>query len=69
MNYTIYLKLTNRCNLKCDHCFNEMMNNHNDMNDIVIKKSIQWINDFTQNHCNDDVGCQLFGGEACLTDP
>lgn len=69
MNYTIYLKLTNRCNLKCDHCFNEMMNNHNDMNDIVVKKSIQWINDFVQNHCNDDVGCQLFGGEPCLTDP
>jgi radical SAM protein with 4Fe4S-binding SPASM domain len=69
MNYTIYLKLTNKCNLKCDHCFNEMMHNHDTMEDGIINRSVQWINDFAHNHAEDDINCQLFGGEPCLMAP
>lgn len=69
MNYTIYLKLTNRCNLKCDHCFNEMMNNHDNMEESVIERSIHWIDQFAEKHVGNDVGCQLFGGEPCLVAP
>ena len=69
MNYTIYIKTTNRCNLKCDHCFNEMMCNHDDMSEDIIEKSINWINNFTQTHSKDTIVCQLFGGEPGLIDP
>ena len=63
------MKLTNKCNLKCDHCFNEMMHNHDTMEDGIINRSVQWINDFAHNHAEDDINCQLFGGEPCLMAP
>lgn len=66
MTYTIYIKPTNRCNLKCDHCFNEIMQNHDDIDDRTLERSIQWINNFIDSHPNDDIDCQLHGGEPCL---
>lgn len=66
MDYTIYLKPTNRCNLKCDHCFNEMMADHSDMDELTLNKSISWISGFAISHSKDTINCQLHGGEPCL---
>nr|DAL50264.1 MAG TPA_asm: Fe-S oxidoreductase [Caudoviricetes sp.] len=60
---TVYLKLTNGCNLKCKHCYNEQMSNHSKMNDDVIKDAISYINALAKS---EKVQVQLHGGEPFL---
>ena len=66
MDYNIYIKLTNGCNLKCKHCYNEIMGNHNSMSKETLDKTIQWLKDFTNTHPNDNVDMSLHGGEPML---
>lgn len=44
--YTIYLKVTNACNLKCKHCYNSCMNDIGSMNDEVLAKAKVFIEEF-----------------------
>ena len=66
--YTIYLKLTNACNLMCLHCYNSAMHNAESMSDEVLRKSKAFIKQFKTDHPNDEVSIQLHGGEPCLYD-
>lgn len=66
--YTIYLKVTNACNLKCKHCYNSCMNDISSMNDEVLVKAKVFIEEFAQKHINDAVNVQFHGGEPCLYD-
>lgn len=68
MDYNIYIKLTNGCNLKCKHCFNEIMGNHNSMSDKTLDKTIEWLKSFKNNHLNDTINISLHGGEPMLYD-
>lgn len=66
MEYNIYIKLTNSCNLQCKHCFNEIMGNHNSMSNNTLNKTIDWLQKFKQNHLNDVINMSLHGGEPML---
>lgn len=68
MEYNIYIKLTNGCNLKCKHCFNEIMNNHQKMSNEILEKIINWLIIFRNNHLTDNITIILFGGEPMLYD-
>lgn len=68
MDYNIYIKLTNGCNMKCSHCFNEIMGNHKMMSTSILIKSINWIKKFIQEHPSDKIIISLFGGEPMLYD-
>lgn len=60
---TVYLKLTNGCNLKCKHCYNEQMYNHSKMSDDIICKAIAYINGLA---LKEKIQVQLHGGEPFL---
>lgn len=66
--YTIYLKVTNACNLKCKHCYNACMNDVNCMSDEILEKAKLFILEFAKKHSNDEVNVQFHGGEPCLYD-
>lgn len=68
MDYNIYIKLTNGCNLKCKHCYNEIMNNHNSMSDDTLEKVITWLKEFKKANPNDKIDISLHGGEPLLYD-
>lgn len=68
MIYEIYIKLTNGCQLKCEHCYNEIMMNHLHMTDDVLDKVIVWINEFQRNHPSDLINITFHGGEPMLYD-
>jgi len=61
--YTVYLKPTNKCNLKCAHCYHTIVNGKDTMNDDVLDRSINWINNLASK---DHVNGQLHGGEPLL---
>lgn len=65
----IYLKLTNACNLRCKHCYNEQMNNHYKMSPEIIHKSIQYIHQLRQENPSEDILIQFHGGEPMLVKP
>lgn len=60
----IYIKLTNACNLKCKHCYNEIMQNHSFMSDKVLNQTIQYIKTFK----NTEIDLHIHGGEPFLFD-
>lgn len=66
MNYNIYIKLTNGCNLQCKHCYNEIMNNHNSMSRETLDKVILWLKEFRNNHKDSIIDMSLHGGEPML---
>lgn len=68
MEYNIYIKLTNGCNLQCKHCYNEIMNNHNSMSSDTLNNVISWLHNFRNNHQNDIINISLHGGEPLLYD-
>lgn len=68
MEYNIYLKLTNGCQLKCEHCYNEIMMNHNHMKEDVLEDVLVWLKEFCNKHPNDDINVTLHGGEPTLYD-
>lgn len=66
MRYTIYIKLTNDCNLHCRHCYNEMMHNRQYMNRMMLESVVFAIRDFEARHRQDTIDIQLHGGEPLL---
>ena len=68
MDYNIYIKLTNGCNLQCKHCYNEIMKNHTSMSQETLETVILWIKNFRKDHPEDDINMSLHGGEPMLYD-
>lgn len=67
MNWILYLKTTETCNLNCKHCFTNGTNGPK----IYWNKTsvIKWLHDFA-NHTSptDTVHCEFHGGEPFLVD-
>lgn len=64
MNQIFYLKLTNRCNLRCMHCYNRYCTAGVDMPLTVIDKALEYI--IQQSQCNKQIVVILHGGEPML---
>ena len=64
--FNIYIKLTNGCNLRCKHCFNEIMMNHNSMSDETLNKVINWLKEFRNINPESIINMSLHGGEPML---
>lgn len=65
MNWMLYLKTTETCNLNCKHCFT------NGINGPKIywntEKTKNWLNSFSEYiNSNDTVHCEFHGGEPFL---
>ena len=65
MNWMLYLKTTETCNLNCKHCFT------NGINGPKIywntEKTKDWLNSFSEYiNSNDTVHCEFHGGEPFL---
>lgn len=63
---TVYLKLTNGCNLHCKHCYNEQMKNHSKMSKETLKKSIEFLLHLKKQYKEEEILVQLHGGEPLL---
>lgn len=68
MEYNIYIKLTNGCNLKCQHCYNEIMMNKQMMKETTLEDVIHWLKEFRMTHKDDNIVITLHGGEPLLYD-
>lgn len=66
--YNIYLKLTNACQLHCDHCYNAIMHNSFSMGKNIVEKSINFLRQFRKDHPEDKIQMSLHGGEPLLYD-
>ena len=60
---TIYLKLTNRCNLCCKHCYNANASIIEDMSDVTLNASIKLIEKMSGT---EDVLVVFHGGEPLM---
>lgn len=66
--YTIYVILTNRCNLNCDHCYRtDKTNKFIDCNKLTGSVA-SWIIQFANSHKQHNVTVHLHGGEPLLYD-
>ena len=66
---TVYLKLTNRCNLNCKHCYNKVAYSHGaDMDNMTLCKSIDYICNKAKSMQYDILNVVLHGGEPMLYD-
>lgn len=63
---TVYLKLTNGCNLHCKHCYNEQMKNHSRMDSDTLKRSIKFLLKLKEQYKDEEIIVQLHGGEPLL---
>lgn len=61
---TIYVKLTNRCNLVCDHCYNAVCHDQGQMSKDTLNKILDYIYDLKEQGYDVDVA--LHGGEPML---
>ena len=61
---TVYIKLTNRCNLTCDHCYNSVCKDQGQMSEKTITKIVDYIYDLTEQGYMVEVA--LHGGEPML---
>lgn len=68
MKYTIYIKPTNRCNLKCSHCYNAIVPSMQDMADATLQNAIKSILNFSKDHKADQIDIQFHGGEPMMYD-
>lgn len=66
MIYEIYIKLTNGCQLKCEHCYNEIMLNHMHMPKRILDECITWLKNFRLKHKTDTINITFHGGEPML---
>lgn len=66
MDWTIYLKTTETCNLHCKHCFTNGRNGRKIFFDQY--QTVEWIKNFynTQLNKNDSLHIELHGGEPFL---
>ena len=66
-SYNIYLKPTNECQLRCQHCYTGDIV-YGAMTDEVLRKSVSWICSFVKSHPHDVVSVILHGGECTQYD-
>ena len=66
-SYNIYLKPTNKCQLKCRHCYTGDVVT-GEMDSETLQNSISWINAFVYSHPSDVVSVILHGGESTRYD-
>ena len=57
----MYLQITERCNMTCEHCGMNCTEKGDDMSLLVLKKALEWIN----NHEEDEI-ITIGGGEPTL---
>lgn len=62
---TVYIKLTNACNLSCKHCYNSITNNSLYMSDEILEKVILYIKQLKTRY---KLQIALHGGEPLLFD-
>ena len=65
-DYFLYLKTTNKCQLKCSHCYTESDSTIRD--EIDFDKAEEYIKKFCQEHKDDRIIASLHGGEPLLVD-
>lgn len=63
-NKTIYVKLTNNCNLACKHCYNSVCSDHEQMSEQTLERILEYISDLKEQGYDVDVA--LHGGEPTL---
>lgn len=63
MRKTIYVKLTNNCQLRCKHCYNAFMDDSSDMCSDTLVAVFDEIIQQAMNNPSIDYDCQLHGGE------
>lgn len=70
MIYPIYIKLTNRCNLKCMHCYNaNAIQQCKDMSDDTFSDLIRYLNNrYLQLATGDCILVIFHGGEPFIAD-
>lgn len=68
MIYTIYIKTTNACNLRCKHCYNKIMGNAEFMDSEVLDSAVDAVSHFAETHPSDHIDVQFHGGEPMLYD-
>lgn len=70
MEYTIYIKLTNDCNLNCAHCYNAIMHDTQYMSDQTLDNVRKFLIKFCAQHNSEEdvINVQLHGGEPMLYD-
>ena len=61
---TVYVKLTNRCNLTCEHCYNSVCTDQGQMSANTLNKIIHYISDLKEQGYDVDVA--LHGGEPMI---
>lgn len=65
--YTFYLKLTNKCNLKCRHCYNGSSRDQT-MSVDLFNRTIDHVIDHAAKHRESTTVIHLLGGEPLLYD-
>lgn len=66
IDYFLYIKPTNKCQLQCKHCYTNSTIKDNDKLDI--DKAIMFINKFCNEHKEDNIIASLHGGEPFVAD-
>lgn len=61
---TVYVKLTNRCNLTCEHCYNSVCTDQGQMSSNTLNKILHYIADLKEQGYDVDVA--LHGGEPMI---
>ena len=65
----IYVKLTNKCNIACKHCYNSVCDTKVDMSDEYLEKVIEIIeNRWKSLPMGEHLDVALHGGEPTLFD-
>ena len=68
MNWMLYLKTTETCNLNCKHCFTNGINGPKIY--WNIPRTVNWLKRFAEHASKDDtVHCEFHGGEPFLVHP
>lgn len=64
---SIALKLTNKCNMRCEHCYDTISHNLPcDMSDEILDKSINFIIKIADSNSDEIVSVVFIGGEVLL---
>lgn len=64
-DYFLYVKTTNKCQLKCSHCYVDSTINNDEY--LNIDYAINWVNGFCEEHKDDNIIASLHGGEPMLS--
>ena len=67
--YTVYLCPTNRCNLKCKHCYHSIVDSKTTISQQRLLNDVyNWLTKFADDHKDYDILIHLHGGEILQYD-